>query len=201
MQFGTPEPTIVYLQNNGWNNGRQYSATVLSCNLKRNDVESLLERANNFIIERYRNRPIRWSDVMHKTLLHNESIDADNLGTRFRNHCLIVDDIHFQGGHIYGGQTGDKFLDLPKLTENHLPIGMSKPTRIAMNICTFNDGIHECTIEERLGSINDIRQYQDIILNLQLRQETDEWSQNVHRKKDEIMVTLEKIKANRTFTV
>lgn len=197
LQFSTRKinnaRTIVYLQNTGQWNGRQFSSTILSCTPKKDEVESYLNRAVTFINKNYKDAPIRWHDMLTNKLLGPESVEGEMIGNFFREKCSVIDDLLFQGGHIFGGKTGDKYIEEPILLRNNLPLQMDTPTPIIMTICKFN-GDHQCNIQYRKGSVEDIRQYQNsIVSDVLLKNEKQTWETSSFIRKDEILAALQRI--------
>jgi len=191
MNYGDKR-TVIYLQNSGEWNGTDFSSLILSCKGDPDANADLFTQASNFVHTYYPNFPIRWKDVLNRRILGPENSDGDLIGNKIRDKCSLIDDVHFHGGHIYGGKTGSRYIEIPKFKENHLPMNDSKKNNIMMNICAFEDK-HHCHLEFRKGSINDIRQYQDIILNMIVKREKYEWDQSPSSHKYPIITELYEI--------
>jgi hypothetical protein len=184
---------LVYLQNNGDWMGSEFSSSILSCNADVNQMESLINHAVNFVFRSYRNYPIRWKDLMNNKLLSEESAEGEMIGDEIRERCFLIDDVHFRGGYIGGGKSGNKIVQTPELFENHLPVFTSKKQNIVMGVCTFEDGFHSCDVEVRKGKIEDVRKYQNIINQMMLNNEKDKWKRSRSRKKALIIEKLTQI--------
>lgn len=186
--------TIVYLQNSGRWNGFQFGSTILSCKPKRDEVMAYLAQAHRFIASRYTEHPIRWHDMMTNRLLGPESVDGEMIGNFFRENCILLDDVVFHGGHIFGGKTGDKYLEKPEFRADQIPSDMPREVPMLMAICGMKGSRHECTIEPRKSSINDIRKYQKIMANVMVSHEINYWENQPQRRRQEILTELAKIR-------
>ncbi len=197
FRFGQPKRTIVYMQNSGEWNGIDFSSSILSCEGSADEISGLLTQASNYINEKYPSSPIHWQDVFQNKILSPEGTEGDMIGDKIRNRCFLMDDIHLHGGYIGGGKTGDKFIEIPKLRENHLPIESKDKSIIVTNVCAFTDR-HRCQINQRKGSIDEIRQYQQVITKMMMERESRYWLDSPHAKKQPIIDEIQKILQGRS---
>lgn len=193
VQFGNNHRTIVYLQNSGFNNGDTFNSIILSCSGNMEEINNIVIRTTKFIKNHHITNPIKWNNLMNKELLYNENFEGEIIGNQLRDKCFIIDEVDFQGGHIFGGKNGDKFTQLPYLKSRHLPMEMTKKYSTVMGICKF-EGDHKCDIEVRKGSVNQIREYQNVITKMLVNRDINKWENTSHRKKGLITLELAKIK-------
>lgn len=191
--------SIVYLQNAGKWNGKQFSSTILSCKASHAEMESVLNQINHHFYLHSREYPIRWYHIMTNEALNLDSpYNGNRLGSFVRENCFVLDDVFFQGGNIFGGKKGDKYVELPEMTENHLPVKLSRKSAVVTDICAFNDNAHTCNLQKYKASVEDIRNLQHSVVKMLLLQEKHVWKDSPLNKKDQILQELTKLTKNHT---
>lgn len=200
FRFGNDNQTLVYLQNSGNWNGLEFSSIIASCNGNSDEISAMFSEASQYIRKHYANYPIKWKDVFTQKILSQENSEGSRIGSKIRNACpLIIDEVSLHGGYIYGGDTGDKYVKIPELHQNHFPTNEKIKSTIVTNICGFTDK-HECKINTWKGSIGEIRDYQKTIINMFIDREMRQWTDAPNSKKDIILTQLKAIKITSTIS-
>lgn len=184
--------TIVYLQNSGFLNGNVLNSLTLSCEGKHDEVEGIIKHLASFTERNHVTYPIRWENFMEKDPFVYKNTEGEFICDQLRDRCMIVGKLKFQGGHIYGGKKGDKFIQEPLVDAHFLPFKMNKKLPIIMSTCKF-DGDHKCDVNLWKGSVDDIKNYQKIVTKMVVKRELNHWKSTSHRKKSTIVTTLSKI--------
>jgi hypothetical protein len=122
-----------------------------------------------------------------------KNTEGEMIGNEFKNKCILLSQLKFQGPHLYGGKNGDTFFQKPNIKFDVLPINLPKKTYIVTSVCKF-DGKHQCDIQTRKGNVNDIKKYQNIIAQMVANRELESWKSETCRNKGEILLHLSKIK-------
>jgi hypothetical protein len=196
LHTGPGPSTLVYLQNSGeFAKTRRFDATILFCNATLSETTGVLNKATRFLFQHYHNYPVRWADVMDQKLFGPESKtetpEGDAIGAFFRNRCTLVDDHTFHSASVLPGKT---LFEPPVLRQSVLPMNMPSKMDIAMATCGFKNGYHECQVEERTGSIDDLRSLRTIILHMVVDQDRHAWEISPHHQHAAIIASLDQLK-------
>jgi hypothetical protein len=185
--------TIVYLQNSGFLNGNILNSVILSCKGNHNETEDMVKHASSFIERNHITYPIFWNELMERNVNFYKNSGGDVISNKFKDECMVVGQLKFQGPHLYGGKSSDKFFQNASLTTDFLPVSMPKKMNIIMSTCKFDEK-HVCDVQTWKGSVDDIKNYQRIITKMITQREIEKWNTTSHKNKPEILLQLSKIK-------
>jgi len=188
--------TLVYLQNSGTFIGSVFNSVILSCKGKESQIENIIKHASNFIERIHTIKPINWKEIADNNIDFYKNTEGKEIVDKVNELCTIIGYTQFQGPHLYGGKTKEKFYQEPKLIMNFEMNIKSKNISTIMSICKF-EGKHICNIQLVKSNINDLKNYQHTITDMLIKREIMYWKSTSHEKKNIILQHLSQLKENK----
>lgn len=181
--------TIVYMQNGSNFNGIGINSLILSCKGHYDAIETIIKHADNFIERNKTSSPINWKDFIQKKFSEYKNPEGEFIVDRINEKCVPINAIEFNGGYIYGGKHGDKYVRKPSIKQTFFPMKVKGTHAVILNMCKF-DGRHSCDIYIRKGTLAELENYQHENLKMMLNREQSKWEKTSHRKKNIILDAL-----------
>jgi hypothetical protein len=189
-----PSPgSILFLQSNGEWYGNHSSTALLSCNITEEEATDRMKKLGRFLERSRKDVPVRWSDVLDRKLLFDESYDDEQAGDLIRDGCNELKSIDFSGGYLFGGSDGMKFTRKPSIEKREKGQGQlqrKKPV-IVVN-CRFS-GKHRCDILHAIDTTGRLKDLQETVSNLALLGELKTWRDKKSSKARKLLKEVEKL--------
>lgn len=185
-----PGGTLIYLQNNSSWYGDHISSTVLSCDI---GIEEAMDRMKK--LEKYlgkkADKPVKWSDVLKRSALFEDSYKDEQAGDLVRDDCKEVSNVDMYGGFLFGGGDGMKYVNKPKIDKREdedVAVKWSRP--IAVLNCSYEGG-HKCSTSSGRDSIERLKMMQKTVQDLFLLSEFRKWKKEPSSKAKSVLAEIE----------
>lgn len=187
MAFNILPKVTIYLQNNSNWYGEQLSSSIISCDLGKDEGQNRMKKLAKFLEKRKIDKPVKWTDVMDRTVLFDESYEDEQAGDLIRDNCSMIRNVEMNGGFLFGGSDGLKYVHLPSMeVEEGEDIGSKWSRPVVTMFCRFTDK-HECKVEMHKDSTEKLKKMQDIMRKTFVREEIKKWSDHPSKKSAKIL--------------
>lgn len=180
------------MQNNSSWYGDHISSAILSCNIGTDEASDRMRKLSRYL-EKRPGKPVRWSDVMKRASLFEESYRDEQAGDLVRDDCKIIANMEMDGGFVFGGADGMKYLTKPKIdsqVNEDETSRWSKPV-IAMT-CDYGNG-YKCSTTTGHDTTEHLMKMQKTVQDLFLNAELKKWNKETSKKAKEVAVEIEKL--------